>query len=140
LPSFYIYRSQANGFDGKSDGKILLGVLFRNFTVKPIRGTREALEITEVLPLWIAEFGKSLSFPSTANPEAGDRWKSLSPNFMADSIPQSAYRYTREFRGKYTRNSYRREPAPGKTENISPMILRIEPPDAVGHLLAFTSE
>jgi len=68
--------------------------------------------LTELLPLWIAEFGKSLSFPSTANPEAGDRWESLSPNFMADSIPQSAYRYTGEFRAKYTGNSYNREPAP----------------------------
>jgi hypothetical protein len=49
-------------------------------------------------PDWIAEFGKSLSFPSTASPEAG--------------IPQSAYRYTGEFRGKYTGNSCNREPAP----------------------------
>jgi hypothetical protein len=41
---FAVYRHlspQANGFDGKSDGKNILGVLFRNFTVKPIRGTRE---------------------------------------------------------------------------------------------------
>jgi hypothetical protein len=109
----YLHLSPlANGFDGKSDGKIFLAILFRNFTVKPIRGTRETLQITELLPLWIVELGKSLSFPSTANPEASDRSKSLSPNFMAESIPQSAYRYTGEFRGKYTGNSYGREPAP----------------------------
>ena len=46
-PPIYFYRSQANGFDGKSDGKILLSVLFRNFTVKPIRGTQETIQITE---------------------------------------------------------------------------------------------
>jgi hypothetical protein len=50
-PSIYIYRSQADGFDGKSDGKIILGVLPLNFTVKPTRGTRETLQITELLPL-----------------------------------------------------------------------------------------
>jgi hypothetical protein len=94
-----IYRSQANGFDGKSDGKILLAILFRNFTVKPIRGTRETLQITELLLLWIVELGKSLSFPSTANPEASDRSKSLSPNLMAESIPQSAYRSLGSFEG-----------------------------------------
>jgi hypothetical protein len=112
---FAIYRHlspQAKRFDGKSDGKNFLGDLFRNFTVKPIRGTRETLQLTELLPLRIAELGKSLSFPSAANPEAGARWKSLSPSFMADSIPQSAYRYTGEFRGKYTGNSYNREPVP----------------------------
>jgi hypothetical protein len=53
------------------------------------------------MPLWIAEFGESLSFPPTANPEVGGRSKSLSPNFMADSIPQSGHRYTGEFPGKY---------------------------------------
>jgi hypothetical protein len=29
-----------------------------------------------------------------------------------DSIPQSRYRYTGKIRGKYTGNSYSREPAP----------------------------
>jgi hypothetical protein len=111
-PPIYIYRPQANGFDGKSDGKILRNALFRNFTVKPTRGTRETLQITELLPFWIAELGKSLSFSSTANPEASDRSKSLSRNFMAESIPQSAYRYTGEFRGKYSGNSHSREPTP----------------------------
>jgi hypothetical protein len=90
--------------------KTFLRALFRNFTVKPIRGTRETLKITEFLPLWIVELGKSLSFPSRANPEASDRSKSLSPNFMAESIPQSAYRYTGKFRGKYTGNSHSQEP------------------------------
>ena len=48
----YLHLSlPANDFDGKSDGKIFLRVLFRNFTVKPIRGTRETLQITELLPL-----------------------------------------------------------------------------------------
>jgi hypothetical protein len=56
----YLHLSvPANGLDGKSDGKILLGVLVRNFTVKPIRGTRESLQIMEVLPRRIAELGKS---------------------------------------------------------------------------------
>jgi hypothetical protein len=91
---------------------MFLSVLFRNFTVKPIRGTWQTLQITELLPLWIAEFGKSLSFPSTTNLEATDGWKTLSPNFMAESIPQSAYRHTSEFRGKYTGNSRNRGPAP----------------------------
>jgi hypothetical protein len=77
-----------NEFDGKSDGKIFLRVLFWDFTVKPIRGTRETLQIKKFLPLWIVELGKSLSFPSTANPERSDRSKSLSPDFMAESIPQ----------------------------------------------------
>jgi hypothetical protein len=109
----YLHLSpQADGFDGKSDGKIFLGVLFRNFTVKLKRGTRETLQIRELLPLWIAELGKSLSFPSAANPEASERSKSLSPSFMAESIPQSAYRYTGGFRGKYIGNSYNREPMP----------------------------
>ena len=55
----YLHLSlPANDFDGKSDGKIFLRVLFRNFSVKPIRGTRETLQITELLPLWIAELGK----------------------------------------------------------------------------------
>ena len=67
----------------------------------------------EFLPLWIVELGKSLSFPSRANPEASDRSKSLSPNFMAESIPQSACRYTGEFRGKYTGKCHNREPKPG---------------------------
>jgi hypothetical protein len=31
---------------------------------------------------------------------------------MVESIPQSAYRYTREFQGKYTGNSSNREPTP----------------------------
>ena len=111
-PCIGIYCPQAIRFDGKSDGKILLSVLFRNFTVKPIRGTRETLQITELLPLWIVEIGKSLSFPSTANLEASDRSKSLSPNFMAESIPRSAYHYTGAFRGKYTGNSHNCEPTP----------------------------
>ena len=52
----YLHLSlPANDFDGKSDGKIFLRVLFRNFTVKPIRGTRETSQITEFLPLWIVE-------------------------------------------------------------------------------------
>jgi hypothetical protein len=34
-PSIYIYRSQANGFDGKSDGKNFFVILFLTFTVKP---------------------------------------------------------------------------------------------------------
>jgi len=55
----YLHLSlPANDFDGKSDGKIFLRVLFGNFSVKPIRGTRETLQITELLPLWIAELGK----------------------------------------------------------------------------------
>jgi hypothetical protein len=53
-----------------------------------------------------------LSFPSTANPEWSDRSKSLSPDFMAESIPQCAYRYAGEFRGKYTGKSHNREPRP----------------------------
>src|SRR5260221_7056322 len=44
-------------------------------------------QITALLPLRIVELGKSLSFPSASIPEAGDRWKSLSPSFMDDSIP-----------------------------------------------------
>ena len=113
--SFGVYRINslpANRFDGKSDGKIFLRVLIRNFTVKPIRGTRETLQITELLPLWIVELWKSLSFPSMANPQASDWSKSLSPNFMVESIPQSAYRYTGGFRGKYTGNSHNRAPTP----------------------------
>ena len=67
----YLHLSlSASESDGKSDGKIILRVLFRNFTVKPIRGTREALQITELWPLWIVELGKSLGFPSRANPDA----------------------------------------------------------------------
>jgi hypothetical protein len=117
----YLHLSlPANDFDGK----IFLHVLFRNFTVKPIRGTRETLQITKLLPLWIVELGKSLSFPSRANPEASDRSKSLSPNFMAESIPQSAYRYTGEFRGKYTGNSHNREPTPVFHLLIAPLCAR----------------
>ena len=111
----YLHPSlPANDFDGKSDGKIFLRVLFRNFTFKRIRGMRETLQITELLPLQIVELGKSLSFPLRANPEASasDRSKSLSPNFMVESIPQSAYRYTGRFRGKYTGNSHNSEPTP----------------------------
>jgi hypothetical protein len=91
---------------------MFLDALLRNFTVKPIRGTRETPQITELLPLWIAELGKLLSFSSTTNPEAGDRSKSLSRNFMAESIPQNAYRYTGELRGKYTGNSHSPELTP----------------------------
>jgi hypothetical protein len=84
----YLHLSLPSGwFDGKSDGKISLRVLFRIFTVKPTRGTRETLQIAELLPLWIVELGKSLSFPSTANPEASDRSKSLSPNFHGGKDP-----------------------------------------------------
>ena len=109
----YLHLSlPANDFDGKSDGKIFLRVLIRNFTVKPIRGTRETLQITELLPLWIVELWKSLSFPSMANPQASDWSKSPSPNFMVESIPQSAYRYTGGFRGKYTGKSHNRDPRP----------------------------
>ena len=43
-----------------------------------------------------------------ANPQASDWSKSLSSNFMVQSIPQSAYRYTGGFRGKYTANSHNR--------------------------------
>ena len=66
-PPFAVYLHLsllANEFDGKSDGKSFLSVLFRNFTVKPIRGTRETLRIAELLPLWIVELGKSLSLAS----------------------------------------------------------------------------
>jgi hypothetical protein len=63
---YYIYRSQANGFDGKSDGKILLGILFLNFTVRPASGLRESLQITELSPLQIAGLGKSLDFSPSA--------------------------------------------------------------------------
>jgi hypothetical protein len=59
---YYIYRSQANGFDGK----ILLGVLFLNFTVRPASGLRESLQIMELSPLQIAGLGKSLGFSPSA--------------------------------------------------------------------------
>jgi hypothetical protein len=94
-----------------SDGKVLLGVLFWNFTVKPMRGTREFLQITELLPLWIVELGKSLSFPSAANPEASDRWNFSSPSFIAIAF-HSVTIDTRLRFGGNTAETPAAEPAP----------------------------
>ena len=56
----YLHLSlPANGFDGKSDGKIVLGVLLLNFTVRRASEFRESLQITEFPPLRIAGLRKS---------------------------------------------------------------------------------
>jgi hypothetical protein len=65
-PSIGIYRPHAHRFDGKSDGKIFLGVLFLNFTVRRASRLPESLQISEYSELRIAELGKSLSFPPRA--------------------------------------------------------------------------
>lgn len=58
-PSIYIYRSQANGFDGKSDGKNFFVILFLIFTVKPDLKLLKSLQITEFFALQIVGLGNS---------------------------------------------------------------------------------
>jgi hypothetical protein len=50
---------QANPFDGKSDGKISLGVLHLNFTVRRASGTRESQQNKWFPPRGFARLGKS---------------------------------------------------------------------------------
>jgi hypothetical protein len=55
----YLHQSPpANCFDGKSDGKISLGALLPNFTVRRASGMRESLQIKPFSPLRIVGLGK----------------------------------------------------------------------------------
>jgi hypothetical protein len=45
FPSIYIYRCQANGFDGEPGGKIVLGDLPLNFTGRRASAMRESLQV-----------------------------------------------------------------------------------------------
>jgi hypothetical protein len=56
---YYIYRSQANGFDGKSDGKNFSVILFLIFTVKPDLNLFKSLQIAGFFALQITGLGNS---------------------------------------------------------------------------------